>query len=136
MQTFLTTCWFFITCLLIFYAAYFIMFKSHFCFVNFKSVLSFICLLLQFLNPVDKNHLYLQELHVCWQYRRKKKNELMTSLILLMTSKTPFYVNMSIFIRRMLCKLTAIFIWIIYKKIRQVKSSTLFSKLYLPIVRC
>ena len=48
----------------------------------------------------------------------------------------PFYVNMSIFIRWMLCKLTAIFIWIIYEKIRQVKCSTLFSKLNLPIVRC
>ena len=60
-QTFLTTSWVFITCLLIFYAAYFIIFKSHFCFVNFKSVLSFIAIF----NPVDKNHLYLQELHVC-----------------------------------------------------------------------
>ena len=43
------------------------------------------------------------------------------------------YNNMSIFIYQMLCKLTAIFICKIYEKIRQVKSSTLFPKLYLPI---
>ena len=36
--------WFFITCLLIFHVVYFIMFKSHFYFVNFKSVLSFIAI--------------------------------------------------------------------------------------------
>lgn len=46
------------------------------------------------------------------------------------------YDNMSIFICRMLCKLTAIFIWKVFEKIRQVKSSTLFSKLSLATAGC
>ena len=48
-QKVLIASWFFITCLLIFHVVYFIMFKSHFYFVNFNSVLSFIAIF----NQVD-----------------------------------------------------------------------------------
>ena len=53
MQKVLTASWFFIT----FYAAYFIIFKSHF----YLSILNRFCILVQFFNPVGKNHVYLQE---------------------------------------------------------------------------
>ena len=45
-QKVLTTSWFFVTCLLIFCAAYFVIFQSHIYFANFKSVLSFIVIFL------------------------------------------------------------------------------------------
>ena len=46
MQKVLTTSWFFVTCLLIFCAAYFVIFQSHIYFANFKLVLSFIVIFL------------------------------------------------------------------------------------------
>ena len=56
----LTTSWFFITWLLIFYATYFfIIFKLHLYF--FKSILNKFCFLSSFFNPVVKNHVYLQQ---------------------------------------------------------------------------
>ena len=60
MQKVPTTSCFFITCLLIFYTAYLIIFMSNFYFI-FESILNQSFFLLQFFNPVGKNHEYLQK---------------------------------------------------------------------------
>ena len=57
MQKFLTTSWFFITCLLIF-LQHVLSYSSH---IFILSILIRFCLSLQFFNPVSKNQVYLQE---------------------------------------------------------------------------
>ena len=62
MQKALPASWFFITCLLIIYAAHFIIFMSNFYFV-FKSTLNQCCHC-NFVNLVGKNHVYFQDLYL------------------------------------------------------------------------
>ena len=59
MRKVLTTSWF-ITCLLIFYEVYFIIFMSYIYFV-FKSILYLSCLLLYFFNQLGKGLVYLRQ---------------------------------------------------------------------------